>query len=113
MNDINDNELKEKTSKRVKALRLKYGFTMEVLAKKIGVSKSTIAKWENGYVDNMRQDNIIKLAETFNVSPLFILGCDDDSEQAKEEHIISLYHRLDAYQRQIVDQMITALVNGK
>lgn len=70
-------KLKEMTSKRIKELRLKYDYTMEVLAEKIGVSKSTIAKWENGYVENMRQDNILKLSKTFNVPVTYIMGYDE------------------------------------
>ena len=49
-------KLKETTSKRIKELRLSHNLTMEVLAEKLGVSKSTIAKWENGYVEILRQD---------------------------------------------------------
>ena len=73
MSDI----LKEKTSKRIKELRTSHKYTMEKLAEKIGVSKSTIAKWENGYVENMRQDNILKLASIFNVPATYIMGYDD------------------------------------
>lgn len=108
------NDLSEKTSMRIKELRIKKGLTMEKLAELIGVSKSTIAKWENGYVDNMRQERVKKLAEIFEVSPTFIMGYDDipnDIEQTKR--FIEYYEQLNPEQRIIVDNLLAALVKKK
>lgn len=107
-----ENELKDITSKRIKELRTKSDLTMEALAKKIGVSKSTIAKWENGYVDNMRQDMIMKLANVFNVSPLYILGYNED-EISREETFKLLYSQLSDDQKTVIDNMLTALSSKK
>jgi repressor LexA len=63
--------------KRRKALNL----TLEEVAKAVGVSKSTVKKWESGYIQNMRRDKIKKLAEVLNVSPIDILDC------AEQEYI--------------------------
>lgn len=108
------NDLSEKTSFRIKELRIKKGLTMEKLAELIGVSKSTIAKWENGYVDNMRQERVKKLAEIFEVSPTFIMGYDDipnDAEQTKR--FVEYYEKLSPEQRIIVDNLLAALVKKK
>jgi transcriptional regulator with XRE-family HTH domain len=124
---MSDN-LKEKTSKRIKELRLKYKYTMERLAEKIGTSKSTIAKWENGYVENMRQDNILKLAKTFNVPPTYIMGYDEadpeigfveektvpynaNNKQAlteREKHFIECYSKLSEEQKKLVDGLMSS-----
>ena len=105
-----ENELKEITSKRIKELRTKSDLTMEALAKKIGVSKSTIAKWENGYVDNMRQDMIMKLANVFNVSPLYILGYNEE-ETSREETFKLLYAQLSDEQKTVVDNLLTTFLS--
>ena len=113
MSDI----LKEKTSKRIKELRTSHKYTMEKLADKIGVSKSTIAKWENGYVENMRQDNILKLAEIFNVPATYIMGYDEldnepqnnistDDLTDKEKHFIEVYSKLSEEQQKLVDNLM-------
>lgn len=102
-------DLSKITSERIKALRTSKQLTMEILAKKIGVSKSTIAKWENGYVENMRQERIIKLAEVFNVSPTYIMGYDDD-QQERDDRFIERYEQLDDSQKQLVNQMIEAFL---
>jgi transcriptional regulator with XRE-family HTH domain len=103
-------ELKIRTSKRIKELRLKYKYTMEALSELIGVSKSTIAKWENGYVDNIRQDNIIKLAEVFNVSPTYILGYVESEEEIRLKEFSDLYKQLTSEQKTLVDNMITVFL---
>lgn len=108
-----DIELKLRTSKRIKDLRLKNHYTMEKLADMIGVSKSTIAKWENGYIDNMRQDNIIKLAEVFGVSPTYIMGYMESTDEMREDEFVRLYKQLNKDQKDLVDNMLIALSEKK
>lgn len=115
---MENNNLNAETSKRLKELRLQHGYTMESLGEKIGVVKSTIAKWENGYVDNIKREMIVKLAKLYNVSPVYIMGYDIeptglDSQKERTEHFTQLYNRLDEYQRQVVENMITALLEKK
>ena len=42
------------TAERIRDLRIKKGLTIERLAQMMGVSKGTISKWENGYVDTIK-----------------------------------------------------------
>lgn len=108
---MNDN-LSDSTSKRIKELRIKHGYTMETLAEKLGVTKSTIAKWENGYVKSMRNDMVMALARIFNVSPLYIAGYDTETEN-DEEHFLKLYRNLNQEQKKLIDNMIIALSSDK
>lgn len=62
------------TGSIIKKLRLKNNMTLEQLGDRIGVGKSTVRKWENGIIANMRRDNIAKLAEVFGVSPAYLIG---------------------------------------
>lgn len=61
------------TGSIIKKLRLKNNMTLEQLGDRIGVGKSTVRKWENGIIANMRRDNIAKLAEVFDVSPAYLI----------------------------------------
>ena len=103
--------LKEKTSKRIKELRMSKGYTMKKLAELVGVSKSTIAKWENGYVENMRQEKVTKMAELFNVNPAYILGYDENKDL--EKRFIDRYDELDPDQQKLIDNMIEAFLSKK
>ena len=66
------------TGSIIKQLRLKNNMTLEQLGDKVGVGKSTVRKWENGMIANMRRDNIAKLAEVFDVSPAYLIGFDSN-----------------------------------
>lgn len=55
-------------------LRMKNNMTLEELGDKVGVGKSTIRKWENGTISNMRIDKITKLADALGVTPANLLG---------------------------------------
>lgn len=53
--------------------RKERNLTLEAIAKYVGVTKSTVKKWESGYIKNMRRDKIAKLAKILDVSPVDIL----------------------------------------
>ena len=61
-------------SERIKALRLEKGLTLEQVGDKVGVGKSTVRKWENGIIANMRRDKIAKLADALGVTPAYLMG---------------------------------------
>ena len=61
------------------AKRKERALTLEAIAKYVGVSKSTVKKWESGYIKNMRRDKIAKLAKILDVSPVDILESGIDS----------------------------------
>lgn len=124
-----ENKNIEKVSFRIKELRLSRNYTMEKLAELVGVSKSTIAKWENGYVENMRQDKVKKLAEIFNVKPTYIMGYDESMDyviKSKDgsdivieksdtsEHVrqfVELYSQLSESDRSLIDGMLKSLAS--
>ena len=63
-----------KTGEKIKLLRTQQGLTLEAVGKKVGVGKSTVRKWENGFIANMGRDKIEKLAEAFGVSPNYLIS---------------------------------------
>ena len=58
----------------IRTRRNELGLTLEDIAKKVGVSKPTVQRWESGDIENMRRDKIAKLAETLEISPSDLLG---------------------------------------
>lgn len=59
---------------KLKELRISKGFTLEELGQKVGVGKSTIRKWEQGMIANIKADKVQKLADALEVDPVFIIG---------------------------------------
>ncbi len=60
----------------IKKRRLELGLTLEEVGKAVGVSKSTVRKWETGYIGNMKRDKIGKLATVLKISPAEFMGWD-------------------------------------
>ena len=70
---------------RIHDLRAAHGMTMETLGKKIGVSKATIKRYENGIIQNVPSDKIEAIAEALETTPEYLMGWDEPEK--KEETI--------------------------
>lgn len=61
--------------------RLELNLTLEEVGNAVGVGKSTVKKWETGWISNMRRDRINQLAKILQISPLSLIvdpDCDID-----------------------------------
>ena len=65
----------------IKRLRLENKMTLEQLGDKCGVGKSTVRKWENGMIKDMRRDKIEKLANALGVSPSHFFEYDNSNDR--------------------------------
>ncbi len=61
---------------RIKKLRTDRNMTMDVMATKLGISKSRINMWENNGVVP-RDDVLLRVSKYFDVSTDYLLGNDD------------------------------------
>lgn len=68
-------ELNEKLRNRRKEL----GLTLDQVGDYVGVGKSTVRKWETGIIKDMKRSQIAKYAEILKISPMAILGIDEES----------------------------------
>ena len=53
--------------------RMELHLTLEDIGTAVGVSKSTVKKWEDGFIENMRRDKIAKLAHVLMISPVSLI----------------------------------------
>ena len=58
----------------LKALRKERKLTLEELAKRLGTSKQTIQRYENGIIANVPPEKIERLAEALSVTPAELMG---------------------------------------
>ena len=87
---------------KIKYHRERLGMTLEELGNKIGVGKSTVRKWENGIIANMRRDKIDKIASALEVSPAYLMGwTDDPSLNHSLVENISIAYQRDLYEGKI------------
>ncbi|MBR2255858.1 MAG: helix-turn-helix domain-containing protein [Blautia sp.] len=71
--------------------RIEMDMTMKELAEKVGVSEGTISRWEAGEISNMRRDKIAALADALGISPLVVLGVDEDPKVPADGQSQSYY----------------------
>lgn len=65
----------------IKEKRLQHGLTMKELANKVGVSESTVSRWESGEVVNIKRTAIMKLAQSLHIPPYELLGLEPISHK--------------------------------
>lgn len=63
---------------RLKERREELGLTLEEVGKLAGVGKSTVRKWETGYIQNMGRDKIISYANALRINPMDIIDPNND-----------------------------------
>ena len=83
---------------KIQKLRKSKNLTLEQLGEKVGVGKSTVRKWENGIISNMRHDKIVKLASALDTTPSFLMGWKEPNERRiirNETPIVELAHEFD------------------
>ncbi|MDB1689921.1 helix-turn-helix domain-containing protein, partial [Enterococcus casseliflavus] len=78
----------------LKEKRLEKGMTLEEVGNLVGVGKSTVRKWENGMIENMGRDKIIKLSNALSISPLAILGIDEPNQEPNQESNLKSNYRI-------------------
>jgi repressor LexA len=66
-------------NEKLKARRLELGLTLEEVGNYVGVNKSTVRKWETGQIKDMKRSQIAKYAKILKISPIAILGIDDET----------------------------------
>lgn len=84
--------------KKISERRKELGLTLEQVGTYVGVGKSTVKKWETGYIANMKRDKIALLAKVLKMNPTeFIDGYEDDSIEDSEQSNISEIHTENIY----------------
>lgn len=64
---------------RLKELRKKYHVSQQALGREMGVSRSTVAMWEQG--TNPGLDMLARLAARFDVSVNYLIGVEESDQQ--------------------------------
>ena len=87
---------------KIHSLRTQKGLTLEELGNMVGVGKSTVRKWENGMIANMKRDKILKVSEALGTTPAYLMGweekpynsCDNFHLSSLEKEIIQKFRTL-------------------
>ena len=77
---MKDKELRKLIGSRIKQRRLELNLTQPYVAEKMGVTASTILRYENGSIDNTKKMVLEGLSEALHVSVEWLKGETDEYE---------------------------------
>ena len=74
--------------------RKEKGMTLEDVGKAVGVSKTTVSRWESGDIHKMKRDKIAALSKTLGIDPLVLLS-NPEILTSREEEFLSAFREAD------------------
>ncbi|MBM7835911.1 helix-turn-helix domain-containing protein [Clostridium sardiniense] len=83
-NLFNDSKMKN-IMNRIQSRRLELQLSYQDLASKTNMSKSTLQRYETGSIKNMPVDKLGIIAAALDVSPLWLLGLNEDNNELSKE----------------------------
>ena len=69
----------------LKNRRLELGLTLKEVGDAVGVSQSTVKRWESGEIKNLRRDKIAALSQTLHTTPYYLMGWEKQEPKEVEE----------------------------
>lgn len=100
-------------SKLISDRRKELGLTLEEVGKIVGVSKSTVKKWEDGYISNMKRDKIALLAKALKLNPVVLITGEEEptsTSQLTEDEELQEY--LEELKNRSEMRMLFSLAKG-
>ena len=76
--NTNDFYTDEEIGTKIKEARISQKLTQSELGAMLGVTESTVTRWENGAIKNIKRDMLQKIAETLDIPPFTLMGFKDD-----------------------------------
>lgn len=65
---------------RIKLRRKELKISADTLAERVGVSRSTIFRYEKGDIEKVGPEVLKKISETLNISPADLMGWEDEAK---------------------------------
>lgn len=87
----------------INSRRQELGLTLEQVGDAVGVGKSTVRKWEQGMIKNMRRDKIEKLAQILEMNPVDFIMEDQPQRIALAEDDIMFPQPLSEKEAEILE----------
>ena len=66
------------TAERIRQRRKEIGMSADTLAEKIGVSRSTVFRYENGEIEKIPMNNLVPIAHALNTTLEYLMGWEID-----------------------------------
>lgn len=104
---MSEKEISEKMQdimSRMKKRREELDMSYQTLSDKVGISKSTLQRYETGYIKNMPVDKLEDIANALQVSPAYLMGWESNISM-NEPSTIAAHFNGDDYTEDELDEI--------
>jgi repressor LexA len=98
---------------RIKNKRKHLGYTLDDVAKKLGVSRPTVLKYENGIISNIPSDKIEAIAKALETTPAYLMGWEEAEEDELDNQLISMLTKLTPTEAAKVEAFVQGLIANR
>lgn len=105
---------------RIRQARTEKGLTLEYVGDRVGVTRATIQKYENGLIASIPSDKVSAIALALNVSPAYLMGWETKEETPGqlqltegEKAILALFRQVPVEHQNMVVEMIRVALKQK
>ena len=75
---------------RLKERRLALGMTLAEVSYQVGISESTLSRYETNGIQNMGIDKLKKLADVLKTTPAYLMGWDETEDIFDRDYVFKL-----------------------
>jgi transcriptional regulator with XRE-family HTH domain len=93
--------IKMSTGPRIKERRKQLGMSADQLAEKIGVSRSTVFRYENGYIEKVPLDHLGVLSAALCTTPEYLMGW-TENPSPKDSVVLFKEEDLTPFEREVL-----------
>lgn len=97
------------TGKIIKELRKQRHLSVEEIAEKLNVNRSTFYRWERGDIEKIPYQVLIPLAKILKVNPLDLLGIDTEGI-TREQRMMRAFNLLSEEQQEAIILTVESMV---
>jgi len=103
--------MRNEIGERIKELRKRNGITQEELAKKLGVTKGTVSKWELSTTETLKTSYVRDIALALDTTVPALLGMEDIEDNRvecsnEEKLVIETYREADTQTKEMVKRLL-------
>lgn len=100
--------------RNIKARRKELGMNAETIAEKLGVSPSTIYRYEKGDIEKVDSAKLIQIAEILRTTPAELMGWEEEENKEEEPEKVERpkWIKLTAGTRTISDERLDFIYNA-
>ena len=108
------------TAERIKQRRKDLGLRAEDVAERIGVSRSTMFRYENGEIEKLPINHLVPIAKALHTSLDYLMGWTEDEkepipmdEDRLDQEFVRLFEQLGNEQKDLIVRAMNGILSEK